>query len=26
LNGGELASDELYTLEAETNALVLKAK
>ena len=24
LNGGELASDELYELEAETNALVLK--
>jgi len=24
LNGGELASDELYALEAETNALVLK--
>lgn len=26
LNGGELASDELYALEAESNALVLKAK
>lgn len=26
LNGGQLASDELYELEAETNALVLKAK
>ena len=26
LNGGELASDELYALEAETNALVPQAK
>jgi hypothetical protein len=26
LNGGKLASDELYALEAETNALVLKTK
>ncbi len=26
LNGGKLASDELYELEAETNALVLKTK